>query len=367
MNTNLTIQNNSGAGGSPNQVIMPPTLQVATGTGTPTWTISDANGGNISAFVSSLTLVNEGTIFVNSTNNFNAQGATTNWTLQGNGSTGTNYFDNEGSVDVIGTNSAGGTTTATFSPGTGSNLNVFGSGQINLYGNADLIIDNGVGVSSSQTINFISANGNTDGSVVEGSGVDDAAKIAGFQPGDTVAVENLGATPNNAATGTTSDVIIGNGEATVEILNGTTILDELTFLGNFTSASNFTFTSESSSNGGEITIGATGAVGTVAGPTGPTGATGATGDTGATGSTGATGATGATGDDRAPQVRPAIPARLEPRARRELPAPQVRPAIPARPEPRARRAPPAPQVIPARRAQQEPQVPPVATGATGAG
>ena len=183
-NQNITFVNYDN---SSDDITMPATLQQATGSGTSTWTISDSSNthGTVSQYTSELTLVNQGTIFVNGTDNFTAGSATTNWTLATAG-TGNDVFDNEGSIDVIGT-SGGGSTTANLDGG----LSITGSGYINIYGNAILNIADGVGVSSGQTINFVSANGNTDGQVIEGGGVDDAAKIAGFLTGDTVTVQNL--------------------------------------------------------------------------------------------------------------------------------------------------------------------------------
>ena len=88
-------------------------------------------------YTSELTLVNQGTLFVNGTNNFNAGSATTNWTLTGataGSNVGNQVFENDGAVDVIGT-SGGGTTTANFT----GNVSITGSGQINVYGNASVV------------------------------------------------------------------------------------------------------------------------------------------------------------------------------------------------------------------------------------
>jgi hypothetical protein len=84
----------------------------------------------------------------------------------------------------------------------------------------------------------------------------DHATIAGFLPGDTLTLEGLGtnATP-------TLNVILKNGEAAVQVMEGSSIVDQVTFLGNFTTSTlgapgGFTATNASSSiNGGEITIG----------------------------------------------------------------------------------------------------------------
>jgi hypothetical protein len=94
---------------------MPPTLQQATGAGTGTWTINDFNGGHAAPFLSALSLVNQGSIFVNGTNGLTAGSATTNWTLTGQNirTSGSQFFENDGAVNVVGT-SSGGSTTATF-------------------------------------------------------------------------------------------------------------------------------------------------------------------------------------------------------------------------------------------------------------
>ena len=171
----------------PDDILMPATLQQATGSGASTWTISDT-AASANPYTSGLTLNNLGSIFVNGSDNFTAGSATTNWTLAGAASGGADIFRNDGAVNVIGT-SGGGSTQATFS---GANLSITGDGEINVYGNAEVTFANGVGVSASQTVNFVSANGNTNGQVIEGGGVDDAAQIAGFQPGDTLQIQQLG-------------------------------------------------------------------------------------------------------------------------------------------------------------------------------
>ena len=53
------------------------------------------------------------------------------------------------------------------------------------------------------------------------------ARIAGFLPGDTLILQNLGGTP------TSESVIDGNGYAIVNIFVGSTVVDSVTFLGNF--------------------------------------------------------------------------------------------------------------------------------------
>jgi hypothetical protein len=171
---------NNGTGA--NTIFIPATLQQATGQatggGTTTWTINETDSN---PFTSSLTLVNQGQIFVNATNNYTQASSGTRWTLTSNGQ----YFENDGSVNIIGP--IGGTSTATFS----GNTSITGSGQINLFGNSSVVLANGVAVSGGQTINFDTSSG----SVIEGGGVADATRIGGFLTGDTVTVENLGATP----------------------------------------------------------------------------------------------------------------------------------------------------------------------------
>jgi hypothetical protein len=259
--SNFNIDNNAYAAHSPDYVYLPATLQQATGTGTSTWTIDDSNGSGPpfvstpAPFLSALSLVNQGSIFVNGTNNLTAGSATTNCTLTGQtvNTGGSQFFENDGVVNVVGT-SGGGSTTANFT----GNLAITGTGTINLFGNAALVIGSGVGVSSGQTIDFTPANGNTNGSVTEVTAPIDHATIAGFLPGDTLTLEGLGtdATP-------TLNVILKNGEAAVRVMEGALIVDQVTFLGNFTTSTlgapgGFTATNASSSiNGGEITIGVT--------------------------------------------------------------------------------------------------------------
>ena len=128
-----------------------------------------------------------------------------------------------------------------------TNLTVTGSGQINVYGNANVVFEVGVGVSSSQTVNFVVANGDTSGMVTEVDATSQHAKMAGFLAGDTLVLQNLGGTPNSET------VVDGNGYATVNILFGGTIVDTVVFLGNFANgASDFTF-SNSAFNGGQVT------------------------------------------------------------------------------------------------------------------
>ena len=207
----------TGNANNPNdsKIVMPTTLRQATGSGTSTWTIADTG---TTQYTSSLTLVNQGQIFVNATNTFTAvTGATSNnWTFTGVtvstsavSTVGDQYFENDGALNIIGTAGTG-TTTATFATGN-TNLSITGSGQINLYGNASLIFGANVGVSSGQTVNFVTANGNTNGTVTEVNALDVDARIQGFLPGDTLILENLGGTP------TSETVVDGNGYATVYI------------------------------------------------------------------------------------------------------------------------------------------------------
>jgi hypothetical protein len=235
-------------------IVMPPTLRQATGGGTTAWTIADVNTTQSG---SSLTLKNQGQIFVNATNNFTAVTGSTsnNWTLIGAtvaaadlGAVGSQYFENDGILNVVGTAGTG-TAKASFQIGN-TNLNITGSGQINLYGNAQLTVGANVGVGGQQTIKFISANGHTNGVVTEVSALQDAAQIAGFLPGNKLVLENLGGAP------TSESVVDSNGFATVSISVGSDVVDTVTFLGNYSSgAADFTF-APSAGNGGMLTIGA---------------------------------------------------------------------------------------------------------------
>ena len=158
---------------------------------------------------------------------------------------------------------------------------------------AAVVFGLGVGVNSGQTINFITdSNGVTSGSVTEVSALNDGAIISGFLTGDTVTLENLATT---TPTSPTETVTLGNGEAIVNVSEGGSLVDKVTFLGNFSSTSDFSFTNSTANDGQAIisAVGLTGGGGV--GATGPTGATGATGATGSTGNTGVTGATGSTG------------------------------------------------------------------------
>src|SRR5262249_5354857 len=225
-------------------ITMPGALRQATGSGTTTWTIADSS---TTQYTSSLTLKNLGQIFVNATNNFTAATGTTsnNWTLTGTTVStdavhvvGSQYFENDGALNIIGTAGTG-TTTASFSTGN-TNLTITGGGQINVYGNASLTIGSGVSVKSTQTINFNTLNSNTNRTVREVSALNVAARIGGFLPGDTLVLENLGGTP------TSETVVDGDGYANVYISVGSSVVDTVTFLGNFTNgSSDFTFTASS--------------------------------------------------------------------------------------------------------------------------
>jgi hypothetical protein len=257
-NLGFTISGNVGLAND-STIVMAPTLRQATGSGTTVWTIADIG---TTQFSSSLTLKNQGQIFVNATNNFTAATGSTsnNWTLTGatvsanNLSTvGSQYFENDGALNVIGTAGTG-TTKASFQAGN-TNLNITGSGLINLYGNAQLTVGANVGVGGQQTITFISANDHTNGVVTEVSALQDAAQIGGFLAGDKLALQNLGGTP------TSESVVDGNGYAAVSISVGSQVVDTVTFLGTFThGAGDFTF-APSASSGGMLTIGATSSAG----------------------------------------------------------------------------------------------------------
>ena len=88
-------------------------------------------------------------------------------------------------------------------------------------------------MSSGQTFNF--ENTGTGNKITETDALTVDAKIAGFINGDTVVLQNLGGT----AAALSESVTLGNGQAIVSITNATGIVDEVTFIGNFTSKSNF--------------------------------------------------------------------------------------------------------------------------------
>ncbi len=226
---------------------MPARLSQATGTGSSTWSISDSIALNGNPYTSSMTLVNQGQLFVNGTNNFTPGSATTYWTLSSAASgLGQAVFENDGAVNVIGT-SGGGSTSAIFAEASNmSPLDVTGNGSMNLYGNAELGFGQGVGVGSGQTIDFIHQRGNTNGQVFEQDALIQHATFAGFLPGDSVTLQNLGGLP-------TETVTLGNGEATVNVMVGGALVDEVRFLGNFASAGAFNFSNDIFNNG-EVTI-----------------------------------------------------------------------------------------------------------------
>ena len=171
---------------------MPPSLLQATGSGNHTWIVNDDLG---SSETSSLTLVNQGQIFVNDTNTLTRTSLSTNWVFEGDPTpeqTGNQILQNDGQINVIGT-TGGGTTQASFFDGN-TNLTITGSGQINVYGNALVTFGLGVGVSSSQTVNFIAAGGDASGTVTEVDATIQDATYGGFMAGDTLVLQNLGGT-----------------------------------------------------------------------------------------------------------------------------------------------------------------------------
>ena len=108
-----------------------------------------------------------GTIFVNGTNDFTAGSAFTNWSLSWRRQRSRVFprpaVFRERRHDKHHWHKWRRLDQANFT----GNLTVTGAGLINLYGNAILNIATGVGVTSGQTINFVSANGNTNGAVFE--------------------------------------------------------------------------------------------------------------------------------------------------------------------------------------------------------
>ena len=125
-----------GAIGFPNTsvITMPPSLLQATGSGPHTWILNDDLG---SSETSSLTLLNQGQIFVNDTNTLTRTSTTTNWVFEGDPTpeqAGNQILQNDGEINVIGTTGIGSTTASLFDGDT--NLTITGSGQINVYGNA---------------------------------------------------------------------------------------------------------------------------------------------------------------------------------------------------------------------------------------
>lgn len=76
--TAVTFSNNSNASYLfiPNTITFPGNLREATGTGTITWAINDGNGTTPAAYISELTLVNQGVIFVGAAANVTAGNGT---------------------------------------------------------------------------------------------------------------------------------------------------------------------------------------------------------------------------------------------------------------------------------------------------
>src|SRR5262249_30982001 len=140
---NVIFNNNSSAANLniPNYIYMPGRLQEATGS--TTWTINDNNGGT-APFTSELTLVNQGSIFVNGTPDFTQGSGTINWLLQNLAGGGDEIFENDGAVNIIG---VGGNTGQTKAAIAGGRFSITGDGQFNLFGNnASLLIATGVSV-----------------------------------------------------------------------------------------------------------------------------------------------------------------------------------------------------------------------------
>src|SRR4029077_7868797 len=143
---------------------------------------------------------------------------TSSWTLTGAGAgVGNQVFENDGSLNIIGTAQGSGATTTASIVG---NVYVTGSGDINVYGNANLVIGSGVGIANGETIDFVKdQTGTVGGTVTEASALLVGSSIA-----------------------PTETVIDGNGYATVDVLNGTSIVDSVTFRGLFSNgASDFSF------------------------------------------------------------------------------------------------------------------------------
>lgn len=109
-------------------IVIPPTVLQSTGSGT--WTISDTATahGALNAFTSALFVVNDSNLFVSNTNNFNPPVTSVAWTLTGTG-TGAPYFENAGALEVVGGSTSAPTTAFL-------NINLVGSGQLNLFGDA---------------------------------------------------------------------------------------------------------------------------------------------------------------------------------------------------------------------------------------
>src|SRR4029077_13101559 len=153
---------------------------------------------------------------------------TSSWTLTGAGAgVGNQVFENDGSLNIIGTAQGSGATTTASIVG---NVYVTGSGDINVYGNANLVIGSGVGIANGETIDFVKdQTGTVGGTVTEASALLVGSAIGGYVQGDTLILQNL----IGSSIAPTETVIDGNGYATVDVLNGTSIVDSVTFRGLF--------------------------------------------------------------------------------------------------------------------------------------
>jgi len=162
-------------------ILLPSSLGQATGAGSSVWTISDSRT-SANQYTSALSLTNQGVIYVNNTASLTAASSNNviSWTLFGDtAAAGMQLFQNDGILAIVGNLPGGTPTSATFT----GNLSVTGSGYIDVYGNAMLTFNTNVGVSSSQTIEFITDGNNTFGDVIEASALMVNAPIAGFLPG----------------------------------------------------------------------------------------------------------------------------------------------------------------------------------------
>ncbi len=171
---NFTFFNFAGSGNGSNAVppgndviLMPTSLGQATGS--TIWTISDSR--NTDQFTSSLSLTNQGIIYVNNTANFIGHNSNTGvgWSLFGDTAVtahGMQLFENDGILAVVGGASDGTATNATFT----GNLSVTGSGYIDVIGKSSLVFNTNVSVSSSHDQSNLSPMGdNTFGGVIEAS------------------------------------------------------------------------------------------------------------------------------------------------------------------------------------------------------
>ena len=108
--SSYTFYNFAGTGSGNNAVppgndviLLPASLGQATGGGDPIWTISDSR--NTNQFTSSLSLTNQGVIYVNDTASLNASVNGISWTLNGDTAVtarGTQLFQNDGIVAIVG-------------------------------------------------------------------------------------------------------------------------------------------------------------------------------------------------------------------------------------------------------------------------